>query len=194
MPWYTSPKWSSAPPEHFEGTVWEAFGPIFMSMSILAPLGILLIAIGTLLIGNAKRSYIMPYSIGILLVIMSYMFPPTLEYYPFAFGIGGFFILIFFIGILWYWAKNHRNLKESDKLASVFQLIGYIFFFLIPLLICALLGNPFSGLYFPEKVLEQASLPYYYSFGFKALIYFILAMFFTLLSQYLKSARYNSRV
>ena len=65
MPWYTSPVWSSAPPEHFEGTVWEAFGPIFMAMSFITPMGILLISIGTLLLGESIKSYIWPYSIGI---------------------------------------------------------------------------------------------------------------------------------
>ena len=186
MPWYTSPVWSSAQPEHFEGTAWEAFGPIFMAMSLLTPAGILLIAIGTLLSGNTKRSHIWPYSIGILLVILSFLFPPTLEYYPNLFGIGGLFITLFFFNILWFWARNHRNLDDSAKLASVYQLIGYIFFFLIALLMCTLLGNPFSGLYFPEKVIEQNALPYHYSFGMKALTYFVLGMFFTFLSEYKK--------
>ncbi len=184
MPWYTSPVWSSAKPEHFEGTAWEAFGPIFMAMSFLTPAGILLISIGALLFGHSKRSHIWPYSIGILLVLLSFLFPPTLGYYPYLFGIGGLFILIFFFAMLWFWALNHRILNDSAKLASVYQLIGYIFFFLVAMLMCTLLGNPFSGLYFPEKVIEQNALPFHYSFGTKALIYFVLAMFFTFLSQY----------
>ena len=153
MPLYTSPVLSSGQPEQFEGTVWEAFGPIFMAMSLLTPAGILLIAIGTLLLGNTIRSHILPYSLGILLVILSFLFPPTLEYYPNLFGIGGLFISLFFFGILWFWAQNHRNINDAAKLASVYQLMGYIFFFLIALLMCTLLGNPFSGLYFPEKVI-----------------------------------------
>ncbi|MCP4975365.1 MAG: hypothetical protein GY931_04320 [Maribacter sp.] len=187
MPWFTSPVWSSAPPEQFEGTVWEAFGPIFMVMSFLPSAGILLIAIGTLLLGDSIKLHIWLYSIGIILVILSFLYPPTLGYYPLLFGIGGLFILVFFFAVLWYWAQNHRNLDDSTKTASVYQLIGYIFFFLIAMLLCTILGNPFSGLYFPEKVIEQNALPFHYSFGTKVLIYFVLAMFFTFLGQYKKA-------
>jgi len=194
MPWYTSPVWSSAPPEHFDGTVWEAFGPIFMAMSFLTPAGILMISIGTILLGEAIKSHIWTYSIGIFLVILSFLFPPTIGYYPLIFGIGGLLILLFFFTLLWYWAQNHRNLNKPAKVASVYELIGYIFFFLIALLMCTILGNPFSGLYFPERVIEQNALPYYYSFGTKALIYFVLAIFFTLLSQYKKAQLNNSKM
>jgi hypothetical protein len=185
-PWFTSPVWSSAPPEHFDGTVWEAFGLIFMLMSFLAPAGILMTAIGTLFLGESGKSHIWSYTIGIIVVTFSFMFPATLDFYPILFGMAAFFISIFFFTILWYWAKNHRGLKGSAKTVSVYQLISYIFFFLIALLMCTLLGNPFSGLYFPEKVMEQNALPFHYSFGTKAAIYFVLAMFFTFLYQYKK--------
>ena len=186
-PWFTSPVWSSAPPEHFEGTVWEAFGLIFMLMSFLTPAGILMIAIGALLLGDSAKSHIWPYTIGIISVVFSFLFPPTLGFYPIMFGVAGFFISIFFFAILWYWAKSHRSLKEPAKAASIYQLISYIFFFLIALLMCTLLGNPFSGLYFPERVMEQNALPFHYSFGTKVAIYFVLAMFFTFLYQFKKA-------
>ncbi len=186
-PWFTSPVWSSAPPEHFEGTAWEAFGLIFMTMSLLTPAGLLMIAIGTLLLGDSVKSHVWSYSIGIVLVIFSFLFPATLGYYPLLFGIAGFLILTFFFAVLWYWAQNHRNLKGPAKSASVYQLLSYIFFILIALLMCTTLGNPFSGLYFPEKVIEQNALPFHYSFGTKAVIYFVLAMFFSFLNQYKKA-------
>jgi hypothetical protein len=183
-PWFTSPVWSSESPEHFEGTIWEAFGLIFMAMSLLTPFGILMIAIGTLLLGDSVKSHIWYYSIGIVLVIASFLFPATLGFYPLLFGIGGFLILIFFFVLLWYWAKNHRDLEGPAKAASVYQLISYIFLLMIALLMCTILGNPFSGLYFPERVIEQNALPFHYSFGTKAVIYFVLAMFFSFLHHY----------
>lgn len=186
-PWFTSPVWNSAPPEHFNGTVWEAFGPIFMAMSLLTPAGILMLVIGTLLLGDSQKSHTWVFAIGTFLILFSFLFPGTLNYYPTIFGISGFLILAFFFGILWFWAKNHRNLEGSAKTASVYQLISYIFFLLIALLMCTILGNPFSGLYFPERVIEQNALPFHYSFGTKAVIYFALAMFFTFLSQYKKA-------
>jgi hypothetical protein len=183
-PWFTSPVWSSAPPEHCEGTVWEAFGPIFMTMSLLTPAGILLLAFGTLLLGDSVRAHIWPYSIGLVIVVFSFLFPATLGYYPVVFGIAGFLIVVLFFAVLWYWAQNHRHLKGPARAASVYQLLSYICFFLVALLMCTILGNPFSGLYFPERVMEQNALPFHHSFGTKAVIYFVLAMFFTFLSHF----------
>jgi len=162
-----------------------------MAMSLLAPAGILMIAIGTLLLGDSVKSHIWPYSIGIVLMVFSFLFPGTLGYYPILFGIGGFLIVMFFLAVLWYWSQNHRTLEERAKLASLYQLRSHIFFFLIALLMCTLLGNPFSGLYFSERVIQQDSLPFHYSFGTKAMVYFVLAMFFTFLSHY-KRARIRS--
>jgi hypothetical protein len=192
MPWFTSPIWSSAHPSHFDGTVWELSGPIFMAMSLLTPAGIAMIAIGTVLIGKSGKSQIWLYSIALLIVIFSFLYPPTLNYYPTLFGVGGFLIVILFFGILWYWARDHRSQSNSGKIASMYQLASYIFFFLIAMLMCTMLGNPFSGLLFPEKVIEQNSLPFYYSFGTKALIYFVLAMFFTFLSLYRRAQNTKS--
>jgi len=190
MPWFTSPVWSSAHPSHFDGTAWELAGPIFMAMSLLTPAGILMIAIGTVMIGNSGKSHIWLFTIAMLVVIFSFLYPPTFNYYPTLFGIGGFLIVTLFFGILWYWAKNHRSQSSSGKVASVYQLISYIFLFLIAMLMCTMLGNPFSGLLFPEKVIEQKALPFYYGFGTKALIYFVLALFFSFLSIY-KRAEYT---
>ena len=192
MPWFTSPVWSSAHPSHFDGTIWEISGPIFMLMSLLTPAGILMVAIGTVLIGKTGKSHIWLFSIALLIVIFSFLYPPTLNYYPTIFGVGGFFIVILFLGILWYWAQNHHAQSSSEKIASVYQLISYIFFFLIAMLLCTMLGNPFSGLLFPEKVIEQNALSFYYSFGTKALIYYTLAMFFTFLSLYKRAQNTKS--
>ena len=57
-PWWTSPVWSSAPPEDFEGTAWAAFGPIFMLMSIGVPIGIILFTIGILILVAARKTSI----------------------------------------------------------------------------------------------------------------------------------------
>ena len=190
-PWFTSPVWRSAPPEHFEGTNWEVFGPIFMAMALITPAGIIMIAIGTVLLGDSRKSHIWLYTGVLMLVILSFLYPATLGYYPNLFGIAGLLIMIFFFAFLWYWAKNHRSLNQSAKISSLYQLISLIFFFLISLLLCSMLGNPFSGLYFPEKVIEQNALPFHYSFGTKVAVYFVLAMFFSFLSYYKKSQKNN---
>jgi len=183
-PWWTSPVWSSAPPEDFEGTAWAAFGPIFMLMSIGVPIGIILFTIGILILVAARKTSIWLVMILAVLAVMSMLYPPTIAYYPIVFGIGGGLILLFFFLTVWFWIKNRKKLADNQKLASDFQFLSYLFFLLLAIQLCAILGNPFSGLYFPEKVLRDASIPFYYSMGLKIIFYSVLAWLFTFLSHY----------
>jgi len=185
--WWTSPVWSSAPPEEFEGTLWAVFGPIFMAMSLTVPVAIVLIVIGTLIMSESDKAVQWSFIIGTVVIVLSFLFPATLQFYPVLYGISGGLILIFFFTTFWYWSKNQKILKGKEKIAAIYQLISYIFFLLIAINMCALLGNPISGLYFPEKVIELESLPYYYAMGLKAAIYFVLGWFFTFLAQYKRS-------
>ena len=95
-PWWTSPIWSSAPPEQFEGTNWAAFGPIFMIMSFGVPVGIILLTIGLLLYTASNRSSVWLVMLVVVLATLGILYPPTTGYYPIVFGIGGGLILIFF--------------------------------------------------------------------------------------------------
>ena len=187
-PWWTSQGWSSAPPEHCEGTNWAAFGPVFMLLAFSVPIGVILFVIGLLLYTRFGKTSAWLVMIIVTLAILGMLYPPTMAYYPIVFGIGGGFILSFFFLTIVYWAKNRRRNKNENLIATDFQLISYIFFLLTAINLCALVGNPFSGLYFPEKVLRDESLPFLYSIGLKVIIYFVLAWLFTFLSQYKNSS------
>ncbi|MGD2216525.1 MAG: hypothetical protein PVJ64_07200 [Gemmatimonadales bacterium] len=192
--WWIAPIWSGSPPEQFEGTAMAAFGALFMAIAISAPLGILLAALGMLLYAEGEKPRTWQFSVlvaGLVLVAASMMFPATLGYYPVLFGISGGMILVLFFAAVWYWARRRRTFGGAAKTAADFQLVSYVFFLLTALLMCSLLGNPFSGLFFPEKVLEQQALPLHYAMGTKAVIYFALGWLFTFLRQriYYKAAR-----
>lgn len=186
-PWWTSQVWSSAPPEHFEGTNWAAFGLIFMTMSFGVPTGIILLTIGLLLYTASNKSSVWLIMIVVVFAIIGLLYPPTTGYYPLVFGIAGGLILVFFFLTVWYWARNRKTASNKMIIASDFQLLSYVFFLLMAIQLCALLGNPFSGLYFPEKVIRDESLPFLYSIGLKVIIYFVLAWLFTFLSQLKRS-------
>ena len=49
-------------------------------------------------------------------------------------------------------------------------MLGYIFFLLAALQLCAVLGNPFSGLLVPERI-EPGDMPYQYSMATRSIIY-----------------------
>lgn len=184
-PWWTSSVWSSAPPESFEGTAWAAFGPVFMLMSVGVPLGMILFTIGIIVVTAASKTSLWLISMVVLFAVLSMLYPSTTGYYPVVFGIGGALILIFFFLTTWFWLKTREKRNEDQKLASDLQFLSYIFFLLMAIQLCALLGNPFSGLYFPEKVIRDSSIPFYYSMGLKIIIYLVLGFLFTFLSHYL---------
>ena len=190
-PWWTSPVWSSAPPESFEGTAWAAFGPIFMLMSVGVPIGIILFTVGILIISGVRKTSPWLILTVVVLAVLSMLYPPTTGYYPVVFGIAGGLILIFFYLTVWFWIKNRKKSSENQKLAADFQFLSYIFFLLLAIQLCAILGNPFSGLYFPEKVIRDGSISFHYSMGLKSIIYFVLAWLFTFLSHYKTATNVN---
>jgi hypothetical protein len=185
--WWVAPLWRHTPTEQFNGTIWAFGGPVFMFISFSVPLGILLTAIGMLIYSESQKLSMWPFLvflIGGILVALSMLMPATMGYYPVLFSVSGGFILIFFFTALWYWAKNRRKLSGPARIAADFQLVSYVFFLITSSTLCAMLGNPFSGLYFPERVLRLKALPVYYSMGTKVVIYLVLGFLFALLSQY----------
>jgi len=141
--------------------------------------------IGILLSAGAESSRVAVFAIGATLVALSMLFVPTLGYYPVFFGISGGLILLLFLAVLWYWARNRRSLDSAARTSSDLQMASYVFFFVAASMLCSTLGNPFSGLYFPDKVLRGDALPWHYSFGTKIVVYFVLGFLFNFLSQYL---------
>jgi hypothetical protein len=184
--WWMIPKYRFFPLEQTEGTIWAVGGMIFNIAFMSIPLGAPLMAIGMILYAEQKKSRIWPMIVVCAFLILSGMFPSTLGYYPKVFGMLAGLQIVLFTGIFWYWGKRRRILKGLAKTAADYQLISYIFFLITAGTICGLLGNPFFGLYFPEKVLESRAelMPMAYSMGIKLIVYFTLGWLFAFLSQY----------
>ncbi|UCG59944.1 MAG: hypothetical protein JSU70_10560 [Phycisphaerales bacterium] len=189
--WWVTPIWRNSPDpvKEFEGTIWAYQGLAFTFIGLSMPVGIVLTAVGILLYADSDRRRKWPFVVfvgGIVAIALSCMFPQTLGYYPTVFGISGGLIFVFFFAALWFWAKNRRALDGPARTAAGLQLVSYVFFLASAMIMCALLGNPYSGLYFPEKVLKFQALPVYYSMGTKLVTYFALGWLFNFLSQYIR--------
>jgi len=192
--WWIAPIWRNTPAVQFEDTIFAFGGLVFSIIALSIPVGIVLTALGMALyskLGKADPGTIVLLVAGLIVVAISLLLPPTLAYYPTVFGIIGGVILMLFFVTLWYWARIRLESGGENKAADIFQLFSYVFFFLTASTLCALLGNPFSGLYFPEKVLQDAALPYHYSMGMKMAAYLVLGWLFAFLGQY---ARYRIRI
>ena len=184
--WWIWPIWHETPAAEFEGTIWAFGGPVFMAISLSTPTGLLLVAIGALLRsgsgGPSGRRLIALIGFAAL-IWLSFLVAPTLAYVPVMFGVGGGLILILFFGTLWQWTRTRGRLSDNAATAADLSFAGLLCFFAVTPLLCALLGNPYSGLYFPERVIEQNSLPWHYAMGTKILLLLVLGWGCMFLSQ-----------
>ena len=175
--WWIWPVWHDTPAAEFEGTIWAFGGPVFMTISLTTPTGFLLVAIGALLRSGPRgpSGHRLIALVGFAALIwLSFVIAPTLAYVPIMFGVGGGLILVLFFGTLWHWATRRGRLSGDVATAADLTFAGLLCFFATAPLICALLGNPYSGLYFPERVIDQDALPWHYAMGTKILLLMIL--------------------
>jgi len=124
-------------------TMWAFTGPWYLLWAFGVPLGALVAGIGILLYSSAKGSSIWKCGIGIFLGIIIGMVSGFLGHIPALFGIGGTLILLFFIGILWLWAKERMALKDAPTTAADLKLIGYMFMLIAAWFICGIASQPF---------------------------------------------------
>jgi hypothetical protein len=175
--WWIWPIWHGTPAAEFEGTIWAFGGLVFMAISLTTPTGFLLVAIGAVLRsgpgGPSGRRLITLVGIAAL-IWLGFLVLPTLRYIPVMFGIGGGLILFLFIGTMWQWARRRGRLNGDAATAADLTFAGLLCFFATAPLICALLGNPYSGLYFPDRVIEQDALPWHYAMGTKILLLMVV--------------------
>jgi hypothetical protein len=174
--WWIWPIWHETPAAEFEGTIWAFGGPVFMAIAVGAPTGFLLLTLGALLragpSGPSGRRLAALIAVAGVLWLGS-LTVPTLAYVPAMFGVGGGMILALFMATLWQWAARRGHLSGSAAKAADLTLAGLLCFFSTAPLLCALLGNPYSGLYFPERVIRDNALPWHYAMGTKILVYLI---------------------
>lgn len=129
--------------EDLSGSVWSpAGGAGFSAWQLMAVFSIVLPIVGALLLSGKKRSFFwlwgfvpfIAYNVGVV-------WKPS-QYRPPLFGIGGAFILVSYLGILWLWTKTQDEYEGAAKTGRQIQLLGYSLLFVTALLLCQYVGNP----------------------------------------------------
>ena len=145
-------------------TIWSYPALCFVFWAFSVPVGLIIAAIGILIHTNAERNIIIKFSLGTIgtYVFISFANGP-IPHVPILFGIGGTLILTFYFLILW---KNAHQLKDN-----VFKLSGYTFLIIGFWFTCGLGSRQY------QPALGAGESP------IDIMIYFILAMFFFLLSE-----------
>jgi hypothetical protein len=155
-------------------TIWATTGPLMMLWGLSAPLGVLIAGIGILIYSGARGSTVWKFGIGILLAFFIALSMQLMGHFPVLFGIGGALILLFFIGILWLWAKERMALKDSSTTAADFKLVGYLFMLIATWFVCAIAPLPFMKAY--EGYTPTSPI--------HIMIFFVLGWLFLFLSHY----------
>jgi hypothetical protein len=164
-------------------TIWAFTSPLFGLWATAIPIGAILAGVGLLIYVGAKKSQIWLFGIGIfvalLVDIMSmWRILPEPGHSPIVFGIGEGLITIFFLVILWYWAKRCATLRDQEKTGAEFQLAGYVFLVIAMWYLCGDLSRPYQ--------LALADLPL--GSPISTIAYLVLGWLFLVLSHY-KSAQ-----
>lgn len=164
-------------------TIWAVTSPLFGLWATAIPIGAILAGVGLLIYMGAKKSHIWLFGIGIFVVLLvdimsMWEILPEPGHYSIVFGIGGGLITIFFLVILWYWAKRYATLRDQVKTAAELQLTGYVFLFIAMWYLCGDLSRPFQR--------ALADLPL--ASPVSTIVYLALGWLFLLLSHY-KSAQ-----
>jgi len=143
-------------------------------------LGIFFVGIGALLMTSISTARLwLLICGGLLYLILAYVpFPGP---YSFFFGIGGGFITVLLVLIFMKWAEDRNQLKDSEKNATDYRLIGYFFFAMATYNLCPLMGVKAFGL-FPEKMIRYGLQTEAASFASRIMIELVLGWIFIFLS------------
>ncbi len=128
--------------EELNESMWAMMGPMMFLWGVGGvPLGAIVAGIGLLLYSGVKGSTVWKFVLGYFFLlgpIIAIAMNPSVGHIPLLFGIGGALILLFFIGILWLWAKERMALKETSAAAADLKLIGYVFMLIAAWFICGI--------------------------------------------------------
>jgi hypothetical protein len=129
--------------EELRGTAWATDGGfLFTIHSIVTLVGVALPLIGMLLYSGKKGSLFWLWGlVPVIAFVLGLNWTPS-QYRPSIYGIGGGFIVLSYLGILWAWNKTHTAYEGIAKIGKHIQLLGYSFLHITALYLCAYIGRP----------------------------------------------------
>ena len=126
------------------------------------PLGVVLLAVGAVMIGGKLFSRYTNLLIGAGFLISLVVLVPMIfsrEVSAVYFGSGGVTILTLVVISAWFWSQYRLNLIERDRNILDIKGIGYVCFALAAWNLCGFAGFPSFALS-PEKMLEFGAKPF----------------------------------
>jgi hypothetical protein len=124
-------------------TMWAPTGLWLNLWGFAPPAGALVAGVGLLLYSGAGGPRIWAFGVGIAAAVVVGMALTNLGHIPPLFGIGGTVIVLSFLGILWFWAKERVTLADAAAATADLKLVGYVFFFIAAWFTCGVASGPF---------------------------------------------------
>ena len=124
-------------------TMWAPSGFWFNWWGLSPPIGALVAGTGLLLYSGAGASRVWAYGVGIPLTVFVGAVLMSIGHFPPLFGIGGTVIVLSFLGILWFWAKERMALEGGSAARADLRLVSYVFFFIGAWFTCGAAAWPF---------------------------------------------------
>jgi len=166
---------SAATLEELNQSTWALTGPMMLVWGILGvPFGAIIAMIGMFLYSGAKGLKAWLSGLVVILGIAGGMAVVFLGHIRVLFGFGGSLILLFFCGILWFWGKERKGLKDAFACAADLKLIGFTFMLVAAWFTC-------GGFSLPFHEATEAIPP---STPINIMIYLVLGWFFLFLGHY----------
>lgn len=129
-------------PEEFNQSIWAITGIIMPLWGFAPLLGSIVAGIGLLLRSGAKTTTMWKYGVGLFLGVFVCVRIGAFGHYPPLYAIGGTLIMLFFFGVLWFWAKERKTLERKTATTADLKMVGYVFLFLAVWFTCGISSEP----------------------------------------------------
>ncbi len=135
---------------------------LLMVFAFAFPLGVVLLAVGAVMIGGKMFSRYTNLLLGSGLLVSLVVLVPMLftrEMSTLYFGAGGVSILTLIVIAAWFWSQYRLNLIERERDILDIKGVGYLCFALAAWNLCGFAGMPSFAL-FPAKMIEYGARPF----------------------------------
>lgn len=164
--------------EELQNSIWSLDGALRIVWALSMPDAALIGGIGLLLYSGADSPRIWRFFFIIFVGVIATMGFGHLGHFSPLYAILGTFILLFFFGVLWLWAKERKTLTSIQAVAADYRLIAYVFLLLGAWFTCGIVAPSFDNSLAEQPPITDPII---------VMIYFVLGWMFLFLSHYKSS-------
>jgi hypothetical protein len=161
--------------EELEQSIWATTSILSFLWGFGPPLAALVAGVGLLLRTGTKGSTVWKLGIGVFIAMIFTTASGQMGHHYPLYPIAATLILLFFFGVLWFWAKERAALQGQSAAAADLKLVGYVFMLLGVWFTCSVVGWYYARAFAGQPPMADPII---------VMIYFALGWLFLLLGHY----------